>query len=145
MKAFAKSRALIKSMDGGTVEIHCLDFDLFPFVLVVADQPKPNIVILFADELGYGELQCRGNRELPAPLRFGYESDWIGAKNEELGFGLPASETTIAKVLRGTGYKNGYHRQVASRDSFSIRRFWAVTEADCVGNSTQPALLFHYT
>jgi len=28
---------------------------------------KPNIVILFADDLGYGELGCQGNREIPTP------------------------------------------------------------------------------
>lgn len=28
---------------------------------------QPNIVVLFADDLGYGELGCQGNREIPTP------------------------------------------------------------------------------
>jgi arylsulfatase A-like enzyme len=28
---------------------------------------QPNIIVLFADDLGYGELGCQGNREIPTP------------------------------------------------------------------------------
>ncbi|MBT7851729.1 MAG: sulfatase-like hydrolase/transferase, partial [Opitutae bacterium] len=34
-----------------------------------ADQKKrmPNLIILLADDLGYGELGCQGNKEIPTP------------------------------------------------------------------------------
>lgn len=35
-------------------------------VLFAADQ-QPNIIVLFADDLGYGELGCQGNSEIPTP------------------------------------------------------------------------------
>lgn len=36
-------------------------------VTSAADDRQPNIVILFADDLGYGELGCQGNPEIPTP------------------------------------------------------------------------------
>lgn len=37
----------------------------FTLANVIADQP--NIIVLFADDLGYGELSCQGNPEIPTP------------------------------------------------------------------------------
>jgi len=34
---------------------------------VTAADRQPNIIILFADDLGYGELGCQGNPEIPTP------------------------------------------------------------------------------
>ncbi len=39
----------------------------FSMVAISAEQNKPNIIILFADDLGYGELGCQGNDEIPTP------------------------------------------------------------------------------
>ncbi|MBL6713928.1 MAG: sulfatase-like hydrolase/transferase [Pirellulales bacterium] len=33
----------------------------------LAAERQPNIVVLFADDLGYGELSCQGNAEIPTP------------------------------------------------------------------------------
>ena len=103
---------------------------------------SPNIVVLFADDLGYGELGCQGNAEIPTPhidsiaangvrftngyvtgpncspsragflsgripMRFGYENNPIGHRNEDPTIGLPASEVTIAETLQDAGYVTG--------------------------------------
>ncbi|WP_197455062.1 sulfatase [Stieleria varia] len=107
----------------------------------VADA-QPNIIILLADDLGYGELGCQGNQQIPTPhidsiaeggvrftqayvtapncspsraglltgripTRFGYEFNPIGARNEDPGTGLPATETTLAEMLHDRGYTTG--------------------------------------
>ena len=46
--------------------IYCLLIALLPGVVTAADR-RPNIVVLFADDLGYGELGCQGNPEIPTP------------------------------------------------------------------------------
>ena len=37
------------------------------FDIAKAADSQPNIVILFADDLGYGELSCQGNPQIPTP------------------------------------------------------------------------------
>ena len=38
-----------------------------PLVAAAADGRPPNVVLFFADDLGWGELGCQGNREIPTP------------------------------------------------------------------------------
>lgn len=99
----------------------------------------PNIVLFLADDLGYAELGCQGNRDIPTPNidkiaqngirftngyvcnsycspsraglltgrypnRFGYESNIVGAQNEDPNLGLPPSEHTLAEYLLESGY-----------------------------------------
>ncbi|WP_425614629.1 sulfatase [Anatilimnocola sp. NA78] len=95
---------------------------------------KPNILIFYADDLGYGELGCQGNTEIPTPhidsiakngLRFtqGYVAAtycspsraglMTGRYPTRFGHefnssanavGLSAKETTIADRLKAAGY-----------------------------------------
>jgi len=101
---------------------------------------SPNIVLIVADDLGYGEAGCYGGTEIPTPnidalardgmrytsayvtapncspsragfltgripMRFGYEFNPIGHRNEQAGAGLPQAEKTIAELLQdGAGY-----------------------------------------
>ncbi|QDU29898.1 Arylsulfatase [Anatilimnocola aggregata] len=95
---------------------------------------KPNILIFYADDLGYGELGCQGNSEIPTPhidsiaksgLRFtqGYVAAtycspsraglMTGRYPTRFGHefnsshnavGLAAKETTIADRLKAVGY-----------------------------------------
>jgi len=95
---------------------------------------KPNILVFYADDLGYGELGCQGNAEIPTPhidsiakngLRFtqGYVAAtycspsraglMTGRYPTRFGHefnsthnatGLSAKETTIADRLKAAGY-----------------------------------------
>ncbi len=100
---------------------------------------KPNVVVLFADDLGYGDLGCYGHPSIRTPnldrmaaegmkftdfyvaapvctpsraalltgrlpLRSGMVSDtWRVLFHDSAG-GLPQTEVTLAKLLKGQGY-----------------------------------------
>ena len=40
---------------------------LTTMTIAAAADSQPNIIVLFADDLGYGELSCQGNPEIPTP------------------------------------------------------------------------------
>ena len=41
---------------------------------------QPNIVLLLADDLGYGELGCQGNSQIPTPAIDSIRAKYAGAK-----------------------------------------------------------------
>ena len=44
-----------------------LIFALFAATACAADPKKPNILLIVADDLGYGELSIQGNPQIPTP------------------------------------------------------------------------------
>jgi arylsulfatase A-like enzyme/CubicO group peptidase (beta-lactamase class C family) len=90
-----------------------------------AAEDKPNIVVIFTDDQGYGDLGCFGSTSLRTPrldrladegTRFTsfYAQVVCGPSrsalltgrypHRSLGWSMPASEVTIAEVLRPAGY-----------------------------------------
>ncbi len=87
---------------------------------------KPNILIIFTDDQGYGDLGCYGNNKNKTPrldqlakegTRFTsfYSQTVCGPSRSALltgrhpirskGWGMPASEITFAELIRGAGYQ----------------------------------------
>ena len=110
---------------------------MFLIAPATAAQPKPNILLIVADDLGYGELSCQGNQQLATPqidslakngIRFtnAYVSAPVcgpsraglitGRYQQRFGFefnltsgggGLPPGEQTLADRLKAAGYVTG--------------------------------------
>ncbi len=92
----------------------------------IAQSQQPNILIIFTDDQGYGDLGCMGNTNHKTPsldklategtlfTEF-YAQHVSGASRSALltgryplrsgGFDMPASETTFAEQLKGVGYQ----------------------------------------
>ena len=87
---------------------------------------KPNILIIFTDDQGYGDLACYGNQKNKTPrldqlategTRFTsfYSQTVCGPSRSALltgrypirskGWGMPASEITFAELIKGAGYQ----------------------------------------
>lgn len=99
-----------------------------------ADPVRPNIVYILADDMGYGDLGCYGQKRLATPLIDRMAAEGIrftrhyagctvcapsrcvlmtgrdtrhGAVKGNAGGPLPDSEVTVAEVLRDAGYVTG--------------------------------------
>ncbi len=99
-----------------------------------AQTPRPNIIFILADDLGYGDLGCYGQKEIQTPsldrmasegLRFtqAYSGSTVCAPsrcclmtgrhtghatvrgNMQPEAGLGPDETTVASMLKGAGYR----------------------------------------
>lgn len=90
--------------------------------------PRPNIVIIFTDDQGYGDLGCYGSKTIRTPridrlaaegTRFTsfYAQVVCGPSRSalltgrypvrSLGWSMPAAEITIAELIREAGYRTG--------------------------------------
>ncbi len=94
--------------------------------LMAAEAQQPNILIIFTDDQGYGDLGCMGNTRHKTPVLDQlaaegtlftecYAQHVSGASRSSLltgryplrsgGFDMPATETTFAELLQGVGYQ----------------------------------------
>jgi len=97
---------------------------------------KPNIVYIMADDMGYGELGCYGQTKIKTPnldrmaaegtrftdvyagapvcapcrcvLMTGKHTGHAYVRSNGGDYNLPRSEVTVAEVLHGAGYTNGF-------------------------------------
>lgn len=97
-----------------------------PTVLQAAAPPKPNILIIFTDDQGYGDLACYGNEKNKTPrldqlakegtlFTSFYSQTVCGPSRSALltgrqplrskGWQMPADEITWAELIRGAGYQ----------------------------------------
>ncbi len=102
---------------------------LGPFATVNAVEPaKPNIIVIFTDDQGYGDLSCFGSTTIQTPRIDSLANEGTKFTNfyaqvvcgpsrsalltgryphRSLGWSMPASEITIAELLKDTGYRTG--------------------------------------
>ena len=125
-------REFVKTALAGTVS-----FGLLPQLSAAAAQRgrKPNVVILFIDDLGYGDLACFGNKRIPTPhidslakngakctmsyitnppcspsrcsLITGMYAQRFGKSGMARGLPIPDDHPTLAEFLRDAGYVTG--------------------------------------
>ena len=73
---------------------------------------KPNIVIIMADDLGYGDVKCfggdRSRIDTPAFDRLAAEGMRFRAPWGFIGPVLPDGQFTIGTMLQSAGYRTGY-------------------------------------
>mgnify|MGYP001813634338 CR=1 FL=1 len=125
-------RDFVKTALAGTTS-----FGLFPELIGAAASRnrKPNVVILFIDDLGYGDLACFGNKRIPTPhidslaengakctmsyitnppcspsrcsLITGMYAQRFGKSGMARGLPIPEDHPTLAEFLRDDGYVTG--------------------------------------
>ena len=131
-KPLSSRRTFVKSALAGTVTA-----GLFPEMCFgeATRGRKPNVVILFIDDLGYGDVACFGNKRIPTPhidslakngakctmsyitnppcspsrcsLITGMYAQRYGKSGMARGLSIPKDHPTMAEFMRDAGYVTG--------------------------------------
>ena len=126
-------------MNGAHTGIRVLSLAAAAFVAfsqtAPAEQPKPNVVLIYIDDLGYGDLGCYGCTDIPTPnidrlaaegvrctasyiiappccpsrctLMMGQYGQRFGKYGMSRGLPIPEDRPTLARFLRDHGYATG--------------------------------------
>jgi len=125
-------RDFLKAAAAGTIAASS-----YPHLMMAKDTPqqKPNVVILFIDDLGYGDLSCFGNKRVKTPyidslaengvkctmsyvtnppcspsrcsLLTGMYAQRFGKSGMARGMPIPDDHPTLAEFMRDAGYVTG--------------------------------------
>jgi arylsulfatase A-like enzyme len=105
---------------------------LFPASAAAADAKKPNILLIYVDDMGYGQLGCYGNKDIPTPnidalakegVRFtqgyvsaplcspsraglmsGHYQERFGHDDNNVANDFPKTEVTLPERMKALGY-----------------------------------------
>ena len=77
----------------------------------ITDQQQPNIIIMMADDLGYGDVGCFGNNIIETPNIDQLATD--GVKFTQFYSGHPTCSPSRAGMMSGrTPYRNGVYTYI---------------------------------
>ena len=83
-------------------------------------QEKPNIIIMMADDLGYGDVGCFGNKIIETPNIDQLASD--GVKFTQFYAGHPTCSPSRAGMMAGrTPFRNGVYTYIPGKSCVHLR------------------------
>jgi arylsulfatase A-like enzyme len=88
----------------------CLTLALFAPALRGDDAPaalapRPNMIVILADDLGYGDLGCYGQRQIQTPHLDRLAAEGVRFTHGNARVPLRPEDVTVAEVLRTAGYR----------------------------------------
>ena len=86
----------------------------------ITGQEKPNIIIMMADDLGYGDVGCFGNKIIETPNIDQLASD--GVKFTQFYAGHPTCSPSRAGMMAGrTPFRNGVYTYIPGKSCVHLR------------------------
>lgn len=93
---------------------------LFP-VLVAAQERRPNIVVVLADDLGWGDLGCYGHPLIKTPNLDAFAKQGVRLTQCYSASGV-CSPSRSAILTGRTPYRNGVYNWIPDKDEMHLRR-----------------------